>query len=133
MRFLTLWLFYTLAIILGTYILPGVSLDGFFSALLTAGILGLINGVLRPVLFLFTLPLTILTLGLFLFVLNALMVLLAASIVPGFHVAGFWWALLFSLLVSIMLFLLGELIEPPARTVRYVMYGHTVRREKDVN
>jgi len=133
MRFLILWLSYTTAIILGALLLPGVSLDGFFTALLTALILGLINGVLRPVLFLFTLPLTILTLGLFLFVLNALMVLLAASIVPGFHVAGFWWALLFSLMVSIILFLLGELMEPPERTVRYLRYGHTVRREKDVN
>ena len=133
MRFLILWLFYTLAIILGACLLPGVSLDGFFAALLTAVILGLINGLLRPVLFLFTIPLTILTLGLFLFVLNALMVMLAASIVPGFHVAGFWWALLFSLVVSSMLFLLGELMEPPERTVRYVMYGRTVRREKDVN
>jgi putative membrane protein len=122
-----------LAIGIAAYILPGVRLDGVFAALVTAVILGLVNGFVRPVLFIFTLPLTIVTLGLFTFVLNALMVLLAAAIVPGFHVAGFWWALLFSLALSVLMFFLGELTEPPERTVRYVRYGHEVRRERDVN
>ena len=133
MRFLIKWFIYALAIGIAAYILPGVRLDGVFTALVTAAILGLVNGFVRPILFVFTLPLTILTLGLFTFVLNALMVLLAAAIVPGFHVAGFWWALLFSLALSLIVFFLGEMTEPPERTVRYVQYGSEVRRERDVN
>ncbi len=133
MRFLVNWFVYALAIGMATFILPGVRLDGVFAALLTAIILGFVNGFLRPVLFIFTLPLTILTLGLFTFVLNALMVLLAAAIVPGFHVFGFWWAVLFSLILSIVVFFLGEITEPRERTVRYVRYGPDVRRERDVN
>ena len=133
MRFLINWFLYALVIGITAYILPGVRLDGIFAALVTAAILGLVNGILRPVLFIFTLPLTILTLGLFTFVLNALMVLLAAAIVPGFHVAGFWWAVLFSLVLSVLVYFLGEMTEPPERTVRYVRYGPEVRRERDVN
>jgi putative membrane protein len=133
MHFLVKWVIYTLAIGIAAYILPGVRLDGIFAALVTAMILGLVNGIIRPVLFIFTLPLTILSLGLFMFVLNALMVLLTAAVVPGFHVAGFWWAMLFSLVLSILMFLLGEMTEPPERTVRYVRYGTEVHRERDVN
>ena len=108
-------------------------LDGVFAALVTAAILGFVNVVLRPVLFIFTLPLTILTLGLFTFVLNALMVLLAAAIVQGFTVDGFWWAVLFSLVLSVFVYILGETTEPPERTVRYVRHGVDGRRERDVN
>ncbi|NOY87317.1 MAG: phage holin family protein [Deltaproteobacteria bacterium] len=133
MRFLINWFIYTLAIGITAYILPGIRLDGVFAALVTAVILGLANGFLRPVLFVFTLPLTLLTLGLFTFVLNALMVLLAAAIVPGFHVNGFWWALFFSIALSIVMFFLGEMTEPRERTVRYVRYRSEVRSERDVN
>ena len=133
MRFLINWFLYALAIGITAYILPGVYLDGIFAALVTAAILGFANGVLRPVLFIFTLPLTILTLGLFTFVLNALMVLLTAAIVPGFDVAGFWWAVLFSLFLSVFIYLVGEATEPPERTVRYVRQGVAGKRMKDVN
>lgn len=125
MRFILNWLVYALAIGIAAYILPGVRLDGLFAALVTALVLGLVNGIIRPVLFVLTLPLTFLTLGLFLFVLNALMVLLAAAVVPGFMVAGFWWALLFSLILSLLIFVLGEITEPPQRTVRYVRIERT--------
>ena len=133
MRFLINWFLYALAIGITAYILPGVHLDGVFAALVTAAILGFVNVVLRPVLFIFTLPLTILTLGLFTFVLNALMVLLAAAIVQGFTVDGFWWAVLFSLVLSVFVYILGETTEPPERTVRYVRHGVDGRRERDVN
>ena len=106
----------------------------FQQTLFTAAILGLVNGILRPILFIFTLPLTIVTLGLFTFVLNALMVLLAAGLVPGFTVDGFWWALLFSLVLSVILYIVGEATEPPERTVRYVRYEEGKGRSmKDVN
>jgi len=133
MRFLINWFLYAIAIGITAYILPGVYLDGIFAALVTAAILGFVNGVLRPVLFIFTLPLTILTLGLFTFVLNALMVLLTAAIVPGFDVASFWWAVIFSLVLSVFVYMVGEATEPPERTVRYVRQGVDGRREKDVN
>jgi len=133
MRFFINWFLYALAIGITAWILPGVHLSGFFAALVTAAILGLVNGILRPVLFIFTLPLTILTLGLFTFVLNALMVLLAAAIVPGFTVDGFWWAVGFSLVLSLFVYFVGEATEPPERTVRYVRYGPDGRRERDVN
>jgi putative membrane protein len=133
MHFLINWFLYAMAIGITAYILPGVHLDGIFAALVTAAILGLVNSILRPILFILTLPLTILTLGLFTFILNALMVLLTAAIVPGFTIAGFWWAVLFSLLLSLCFYFLGELTEPPERTIRFVRYGHEVRREKDVN
>ena len=133
MRFLINWFLYALAIGITAWILPGVHLNGVFAALVTAAILGFVNVVLRPVLFIFTLPLTILTLGLFTFVLNALMVLLAAAIVQGFNVDGFWWAVLFSLILSVVVYLLGEATEPPERTVRYVRQRPDGRRERDVN
>lgn len=133
MRFFVKWFLYALGIGITAWILPGVHLNGVFAALVTAAILGLVNGVLRPILFIFTLPLTILTLGLFTFVLNALMVLLSAAIVEGFTVDGFWWALLFSLVLSILVYFAGEATEPPERTIRYVRFGEDGRREKDVN
>lgn len=102
MRLLIRLLISTLAVALSAYVLPGVTVDGPVAALVVAVVLGVINVLLKPILVLLTLPVTIVTLGLFLFVINALMVLLAAAIVPGFHVDGFWWALLFSLVLSLV-------------------------------
>lgn len=89
-----------LAVLLAAYLLPGVSVDNFLAAVAVAVVLGLVNFFVRPLLVILTLPVTIFTLGLFLLVINALMVMLVAAVVPGFAVAGFWWALLFSLVVS---------------------------------
>jgi putative membrane protein len=109
MRFLLQWLVSGLAIIITAYLLPGVRVSGFFAALVTALILGLINAFIRPVLILLTLPLNILTLGLFTLVINALLIMLAAAIVPGFAVQGFWWALLFGLVLAVISYALGTL------------------------
>ena len=95
------WCISALVILVVAYVLPGVAVTSFFVALLLALLLGLINALEKPVFILLTLPLTIFSLGLFIFVINALLIILAAKIVPGFHVSGFWWALLFSLLLSI--------------------------------
>ena len=92
----------TLAVLISAYILPGVKVDGFLTAIVVAVVLGAANVFIRPILILFTLPLTILTLGLFTFVINALLVLLVSSLVPGFKVSGFLWALIFSLVLSIV-------------------------------
>ena len=84
------------------YILPGVKVSGFGAALVTAIILAVVNAIIKPFLVVLTFPITVLTLGLFVFVINALLVLLVSSIVPGFEVKGFWWAMLFSLIISVI-------------------------------
>jgi putative membrane protein len=109
MRILINWLITTIAILIAAYILPGVTVRTFGAALVTALVLGLINAIIRPILIFLTLPLTILTLGLFIFVLNALLVLLTSAIVPGFDVKSFWWALLFSLVFSLVSFILHRI------------------------
>lgn len=96
------WLINAAALMLVAYIYPGVEVTSFGAAVLAALVLGLVNAVIRPVLLLLTLPVTILTLGLFIFVVNALMFWLAAGIVGGFHVAGFWAALIGSVLYSLI-------------------------------
>jgi putative membrane protein len=96
----------TIAVLITDLLLPGVSLgdmsetNGLLTALLTAAVLGLLNAVLKPLLVFFTLPVTVVTLGLFLLVINAVIVLIAARLVPSFQVNGFWWALGFSLVLS---------------------------------
>jgi putative membrane protein len=100
--FLVSWLLNTLIIIVVAYLLPGIHVSNVIAALAIALVLAVLNFTIRPLLIILTLPLTILTLGLFLLVINALMILLASSIVPGFEVDGFWWAFLFSILISIV-------------------------------
>lgn len=99
----------TLAILITAYVLPGVHVAGFISAFVLAVILGVINTILRPILILLTLPLTILTLGLFALVINALLIMLASSIVPGFTIDGFLWAFLFGIVLALVSFVLGAL------------------------
>jgi putative membrane protein len=95
------WIVAALAIGVAAYLLPGVTVT-VMGALVLAVVLGIINTFIKPVILLLTLPLTILTLGLFSLVVNALFILLASVIVPGFHVDGFWWALLFALVLSLV-------------------------------
>ena len=91
--------------------LPGVVVEGYFTAIVVALVLALLNLIVKPILVLFTLPVTILTLGLFLIVINAIIILMADAFVGGFDVAGFWYALLFSILLSIFQSLLFSLAE----------------------
>jgi len=84
-----------------SYLLSGVHMRDFWTAIVVAVVLALLNAILKPILFILTLPITVVTLGLFYFVLNALMILLTDNLIDGFEVDGFWWALLFSLLLSI--------------------------------
>jgi len=94
------WILNALAIFGASYLLPGVHVDGFVTALILSLVLGLINAVLKPLLIILTLPITILTLGIFIFIINALLILLADHFITGFAVDSFWWALLFSLVLS---------------------------------
>jgi putative membrane protein len=110
MRLLINWLVTTAAILISAYFLPGVAIRSLGTALITALVLGLINAIIRPILVVLTFPITIVTLGLFIFVLNALLVLVTSAIVPGFEVRGFFWALLFSLVFSIVSFVLHRMV-----------------------
>ena len=101
MKIVIRWLLLAAALLLVAQVYPGVVVASFGSALIAALVLGLFNAVLRPVLVLLTLPVTVLTLGLFLFVINALLFFFAASVLQGFSVTGFGAALIGSLLYSL--------------------------------
>jgi putative membrane protein len=106
-----------LAIILAASILPGIGVDGIVPALGAAVLLGLVNAFVRPVLLILTLPITLVTLGLFLFVLNGLCFWLVASVVKGFHVAGFGSAMLGALVVSAVSWIVTALISDSGKVV----------------
>ncbi|MHB0865494.1 MAG: phage holin family protein [Minisyncoccota bacterium] len=101
MKLIFQWLIATVGILIAAYLVPGVSVT-LFGALVAAVVLGALNLFIRPILLILTLPITILTLGLFSLVINALLVLLVSYLVPGFFVAGFWTALLFALVLAII-------------------------------
>ncbi|MBC8487804.1 MAG: phage holin family protein [Bacteroidetes bacterium] len=107
MKFVLKILLTAVIVIITAYLLPGVHVRDFLSAIIVAFILALLNGFLKPVLVFLTIPITILTFGLFLLVINAVIILIASSLVSGFYVEGFWWALLFSLIMSLISYLLG--------------------------
>ncbi|MFT6866835.1 MAG: putative membrane protein [Cyclobacteriaceae bacterium] len=109
MNFLIKLLLSTLAVIIASYLLPGVSVDNFLTALIVAFFLSLLNVTLKPLLIILTIPLTVVTLGLFLLVINAVLILIADSFISGFVVSGFWWALLFSFILSLINSLLSDL------------------------
>jgi len=104
------WLILTAAIIVTAYLSGGIHVSGFFSAFFAAAILGILNAFFRPLLLLLTLPLNISTLGLFTFVINAIMLMMASGVIPGFEVHGFWSAVFGSLLISIISWLLTSFI-----------------------
>lgn len=92
----------TIAVIITSYILPGVHVQSFFTALVVAVLIGIVNAFILPFLLLITLPINILTLGLLTFVIIGFLVMAVSSIVPGFHVDGFFWALIFALVLTII-------------------------------
>jgi putative membrane protein len=89
----------TLAVGVAAYVVPGVEVTGLWGAVVAAIVLGILNSVLRPILLILTIPINLMTLGLFTLVINIAMILLTAKIVPGFEVAGFWAAFLFSIVL----------------------------------
>lgn len=102
MKFLIHTLVQGIAIFLTAYLLPGVFLESYWTALLVAIVLGIVNATVKPLLFILTLPITLVTLGLFTFILNAIIILLVDALIPGFALGGFLNALLFSLLLSVI-------------------------------
>lgn len=104
------WLVLTVAVLVTAYLMDGIRVTGFFSAIFAAAMLGILNAFFRPILFILTLPITILTLGLFTFVINALLLLMASGVIPGFAVSGFWSALFGALLISLVSWILNTFI-----------------------
>jgi len=105
------WTLSALALVLTTKIVPGIAVSGFGTLFIAALVLGLVNAIVRPILIFFTLPLTFLTLGLFLLVVNAITFGLAAWFVPGFSVSGFWAALFGSIVMSLIASVLSMFIK----------------------
>jgi putative membrane protein len=109
MRLLAIWIINALALLALPWIVPSVQVASFGTALIIALVLGLINAILRPLLILLTLPVTLLTLGLFIFVINALLFQLAGNLIEGFSVGGFWPALFGSIVYSLISWVLSSL------------------------
>ena len=104
------------AVLLLANLLPGVHVVGYWGAIIVAIVLGLLRLFVKPLLILFTLPLTIMTLGLFLFVINAVIILIASELLDGFRVEGFWWAVLFSILLSFIQSILNSMLKEEKTT-----------------
>lgn len=115
MRLLLVWILNAVALLAVTWLLPSIQVTGFGAALMAALALGFINTLVRPVLALLTLPITVLTLGLFYLVLNGLLFWLASAVIPGFHVAGFGPALLGALLYGLIAWVLSALVPGKVR------------------
>jgi putative membrane protein len=109
MNFIAKILISALAVFIVAHLAPGVSVDGYMTALLLAIVLTFLNQIVKPILTILTIPITIFTLGFFLLAINAFMILFAEKLVNGFHVKGFWYALLFSLILSVITGILNSL------------------------
>jgi putative membrane protein len=110
MRLLLVWLINAVALIAVAYLLPGITVSSFVTALVAALVLGLVNAVIRPILVILTLPATILTLGLFIFVINGLLFWFVGSFIEGFVVAGFWAGMIGAIVYSIISWALSVLL-----------------------
>ena len=109
------WLILTAAIMFASYVLDGIRVKGFFTALFAAAILGILNAFFRPILIILTLPINILSLGLFTFIINALLLKMASGVISGFEVYGFWSAVFGSLLISLVSWALSSFINEQGR------------------
>ncbi|MCF8145870.1 MAG: phage holin family protein [Deltaproteobacteria bacterium] len=125
MGLLIRWLILTAAITVASYLISGIQVSGFFSAFFAAAILGVLNVFFRPVLLILTLPINILTLGLFTFVINALLLKMASGVISGFVVQGFWSAVWGALIISLVNWLLSSFITDQGRV------GYTDLRKRD--
>ncbi|MCU0937800.1 MAG: phage holin family protein [Burkholderiaceae bacterium] len=110
MRILLVWILNAIALWLVTLVVPGVQVQDELSAFIAAVVLGLVNALVKPVLIILTLPITVLTLGLFLLVLNALLFWGVGELLPGFNVDGFWWAMLGALIYSLLTWAMSSLL-----------------------
>ena len=112
MRLLLAWLINAIALIALPYVVSSITVDSFLTALLVAIVLGFVNAIIRPILVILTLPVTILTLGLFIFVINGLLFWAVGSFWPGFHVNGFWAGVFGAIVYSIISWILSAILIP---------------------
>ena len=115
MRLVLTWIINAVALLALPYVFSSINVDSFGTALLVAVVLGLVNALIRPVMILLTLPATILTLGLFIFVINGLLFWAVGSFLPGFHVAGFWAGVFGAIVFSLISWVLSALLLPDRR------------------
>ena len=115
------WIILTVAILMTSLLMDGIQVGGFFSAFFTAALLGMLNAFFRPVLIILTLPINILSMGLFTFVINALLLMMASGVIPGFDVAGFWSAVFGSMIIGLISFILNMLINQQGR-IEYIRF-----------
>ena len=125
MGLLVRWLILTAAIMVASYLIQGIEVNGFFSALFAAAILGVLNVFFRPILLILTLPINILTLGFFTFIINAVLLKMASGVISGFVVHGFWSAVFGGLIISVVSWLLNSFINDQGRV------GYTDLRRRD--
>ncbi len=111
MKLLLKWFMMAVSIVIAAYFIPGVKVGSFLSAIWVALFLGIVNVLVRPVLIFITLPINILTLGLFTFVINAVLILLASTVIKGFEVSGFWWAVLYGIVLSAINYLINLIVQ----------------------
>ncbi|HET6459192.1 MAG TPA: phage holin family protein [Syntrophales bacterium] len=130
MGILIRWIILTIAIIAASYLLEGIHISGFFSAFFAAAALGILNALFRPILLILTLPINVLTLGLFTFIINALMLKMASGVIPGFEVHGFWTAVIGSLIISVISWLLNSFISDRGRVERVEYIDLTKKGDK---
>ncbi len=122
MYLLARWIVMALAVMAAAYLVPGIVVSGFYAALLAALLLGIANAVIRPILLILTLPLNIITLGLFTFVLNGFLFWLVSTIIKGFEVHGFWAAVIGSLVVTVISWLANQYLRPSTAAYRVRRY-----------
>jgi putative membrane protein len=122
------WLLLTISIIVTSYLVDGIHVTSFFSAFFAAAVLGILNALFRPLLIVITLPINILTLGLFTFVINALLLKMVSGVVPGFYVQGFLSAVFGSLIISLVSWLLSSFVNDRGR----IGYIELKRKDRDI-
>lgn len=110
LKLLLVWLINAVALVAVAYLLPGIAVSNFVTALVAALVLGLVNAVIRPILIVLTLPVTLITLGLFIFVINGLMFWLVGSFISGFVVSGLWWGIAGAVVYSLISWALSALL-----------------------
>ncbi len=125
MGLLVRWLILTVAIMVASYLIQGIEVNGFSSAFFAAAILGVLNVFFRPILLILTLPINILTLGFFTFIINAVLLKMASGVISGFVVHGFWSAVFGGLIISVVSWLLNSFINDQGRV------GYTDLRRRD--
>lgn len=115
------WIALTFAVLLTSLLIDGIQVSGFLSAFFAAALLGILNAFFRPILIILTLPINILTMGLFTFIINAMLLMMASGVIPGFNVEGFWAAVFGSMVIGLISWILNMLVNQQGR-IEYIRF-----------